>query len=62
VVGAGDVVAEGGGGVATHEHASGVSHLPGELLRFRSHQLEVLGSQLLGQSQGVPDARHTDRP
>src|SRR5204862_1228650 len=57
VVGARDVVAEGGARIPPHEETPGLSHETAQRLRLLADQLEVLGRDGVGQpyrSLGVP--------
>ena len=51
MVGAGDVVAEGGRSREPHEHASGAAHARRKRLLSSADQLEVLGRELVGERE-----------
>src|SRR5918996_3123660 len=61
VVGAGDVVAEGGAGAGADEDAAGAGHAVRERLGLLADQLEVLGGDLLRRLQTGTRARDLDR-
>ncbi len=60
VVGAGDVVAEGGGTRRADEEAAGGAHLRGQRLRRGALQLQVLGRERLGEGERRRRVRHAD--